>query len=478
MKNLSSLSFERQVAEQLYDTAASTRHHERLARATADSAAGWSRFRDAAGVKTVAGAIRAADIRRLDVLLEGFSARFEHAGGAVHWAPDAADARAVLAKILADSGVKRAVRGHSSTLGEIGADAVFAKAGVTLIQTAFGDYVNGLAGEPASHPVYPASHYTREHIAALLHRKGGEALCRTSEEITEALRRRVRPEFTGVDAGVIGANFLLADSGHVVIAENEGNLRLCAALPRVLIIVAGIDKVTSSADNLPVLLAALAAASSGRPLPPSVTLLRPDAPRLEPRPAGSRVHLILVDNGRTHRLSSTATADTLRCIGCGACSDVCPVYRLAGGAAFGMRRPGPYGLATELGDHDPMRRRQLAMATPLCGACSEVCPVHIDLHDALVAARAEPGHTLPGFRLRLILAAYLWSVRSHRRFALGAGLFKKLIILLDFVRDTPLNPVEAWSKHRTLPEAPNRSFRRWWKDTGGIQAPPPPSPKP
>lgn len=467
MKSFSSRSFERQVAEQLYDTASLTRRSERLARSATNRVAGWARFRDAGMARAAAGAIRSADLRRMDLLLADFSARFEHAGGVVHWAPDAAVARQMLTAVLREAGAKTVLRGHSSTLEEVGADAALAGAGIDSVRTAFGDRIIAFSGEPASHPVYPAAHLTREEVAALLHNKGGEALCRTPEEMAEAVRARLRPVFLQADAGVVGANFLLADSGHVVWAESEGNLRLCAVLPRTLVIVAGIDKVTASAENLPVLLATLAAAAGDRTLTPSVTLIRPDSDSVR----GRRIHLILVDNGRTQRLASPATADTLRCIGCGACSDACPVYRLAGGTAFGMRRPGPYGLATELDEHEPRRRRQLAMATPLCGACNDVCPVHIDLHDALVAARAAPGHSLPGFRLRLILAAYLWSVRDHQRFAFGSTLFRRIVVLLDFIRDTPFNPVEAWSRHRTLPDSPPRTFRRWWKETGGIQPP-------
>lgn len=471
MKTFSSESFERQVADHLHDSAACASHHERIARAAVERAEGWSRFRDASAAKTAAGVIRSADLSRLDALLEDFCARFERAGGAVHWAPEAQDARVALERILSESAVKVAVRGHSSTIDEIDGDGVFAKAGVTLTRTAFGDHVNALAGESPTHPVYPAAHHGRAQLSALLQKKGGESLCRTPEEMLDAVRRRFRSRFAAADAGVVGVNFLLADSGHAVLVESEGNLRLCASLPRVLILVAGIDKVTASSANLPVLLATLATAASGRAMPPAVTLVRPGLK--QPGPAGQevKVHLILVDNGRTHRLGSPATADTLRCIGCGACSDVCPVYRLGGGAAFGMRRPGPYGLATELRADDPASRRSLSMATPLCGACTEVCPVRIDLHGALVAARAEPGQTLHGFRLRLLFAVYLWAVRSHRRFALASGVLKRVIHWLDFVRDTPLNPLEEWSKHRTLPVAPERSFRRWWHETGGIQPP-------
>lgn len=463
-------SFERLVADHTHDMPAVALHHDGLDRAAGARAEAWSQFHDPVALRDAAASIRAGDVRRLDALLEDFSARFEKAGGRLHWAPEATDARDALAAILRGSGVKKGVRAHSATLAEIEADSVFKAAGVTVEHTEFGELMNHFSGDAPSHPVYVACHQTREQLAALLHNKGGEAVARTAEELADLVRRRLRPQFLDAELGVIGANFLVADSGHMVLAENEGNLRLVASLPRVLVIVAGIDKVTASVDNLPVLLAALSAAGAGRIMMPSVTMLAADSPRCCGL-AAREVHLILLDNGRSARLANSAKAETLRCIGCGACSDVCPVYRLAGGKSFGLRAPGPFGLATELLASAPQSRRQLALATPLCGACVQACPVGIDLHGALVAVRSEPGQVVPGLRLRFLLSIYLWAVQGPRRFAFGVSLFKKMMVISDFIRDAPVNPMAGWSRDRLMPPSPDRTFRNWWKQTGGAASP-------
>ena len=463
-------TFERRVSDFQHDPAAVSLHLDALERSAKERAGARERLRDPKSLRAAASAIRAADVRRMDSLLEDFCSRFEKAGGRVHWAPDAHEAREALAMIVRQAGVKKAVKARSATLVEIEAERILARERVAVTRTEFGDHVLGLSGDSPTHPVHVAAHLSKDRMAAILHDRGGEPVARSPEEFAEVMKRRLRPALQEADLGLLGANFLLADSGHVVLAESQGNLRLGAVLPRVVVVVAGIDKVTAMADNLPVLLAALSTAGGGRTMPPSVTLFSPDASRCCDAP-GREVHLILVDNGRAARLANPAKAETLRCIGCGACSDVCPVYRLGGGGVFGMRSPGPFGLATELRATDPHARRQLALATPLCGACVEACPVGIDLHGALAATRAEPGQVIPGRRLRLLLSLYLWSVTTPGRFAFGARLMKGFMVLSDFVRDTPLNPLAGWARHRTLPESPERTFREWWNQTGGAASP-------
>ena len=461
MKNIP-VDFEKAAAEFQRDSAAALRHREALARQNALRNEGRARFRDWPAVRAAAAGIRDADIRQLENRLVDFAARFERAGGKIHWAPSAADARAALAGIASASGAKTAVRAHSSTLDEIEADKAFAETGVDLKPSSAGDFINKLRGEDGSaHFCAPAMNLSREEVGPTLRKGLGAAATNVPEEQVESILRAIRPLVLDADMGVVGANFLLADEGKVVLVDNEGNLRLTAAMPRVLVVVAGIDKATSGTGNLAILLESLAASAGGRFLTPSVTILGPDAKRA----CGEKteMHLVLVDNGRTRMLADPASAESLRCVKCGACADVCPVFSLGGGLAYRTPIPGPIGAVLSPHLMPGLKRENLSLATPLCGACTDVCPVGIDLHRALVANRNTIAFRHVGRKVRILLALHRDMMSSPFKYTLGTKLMRALLFFADITHGTPFNPLSAWSKYRTLPEPPARTFRSWYK---------------
>lgn len=468
MKNPSCSDFENAASDFRHDVAASLRHREILARENREREEIRSRFHDWALVRAAASAVRAADLSQLERRLTDFASRFEGAGGCLHWAPSPEDAREALREIAREAGVRSCVAGLSSTLTEVGADEALRGAGVAVRHTQFGDLVNGLSGGLPSHFLHPAMHLSREEIGEVLHSKMGAPTTSSPEEQVEIVRKSLRSDFLQADMGLTGAAFLLADEGKVVLLENEGNLRLIAACPRVLVVVAGIDKVTGGLHDLSLLLQVIGASSGGRPMPAGVTVVGPGA-----RPSGEssvKMHLILVDNARSRLLADPAAGEILRCVKCGACADVCPVFLLSGGRSYRSPLPGPLGAV--LGRHlmPGGGSGHLAMATSLCGACGEVCPVGIDMHRALVAQRRELPRGALNWRLGVVLRLHFRMMSSPSRYRSGSRWVRLLFVFSDLARKTPFNPLSDWTRHRVLPVPPKKTFRSWWKSSGGERA--------
>jgi L-lactate dehydrogenase complex protein LldF len=323
------------------------------------------------------------------------------------------------------------------------------------VDTDLGERIVQLAGEPPSHLIVPAIHKTRREIGALFHRHlGSPADEDDPERLTRHARGDLRRRFLEADAGISGANFAVAETGSLVIVSNEGNVDLGTSLPPLHVACVGIEKLVATLADLPVFLRLLARSATGQALSAYTTLLT------GPRPGGE-LHVVLVDNGRSRLLASRAHRSALACIRCGACLNTCPVYRRAGGHAYGTVVPGPIGsvLGPALG---AAAGAELPHASSLCGSCSAVCPVRIDLHGQLLAWRGE--RRAPGPRERALtagaaLALRFPALRGALRLALR-GLWPRL------ARRGPRNPAEPWLSQRELPPLPRESFRTQWKRRG------------
>jgi L-lactate dehydrogenase complex protein LldF len=412
---------------------------------------------DFEALRAHAAALKAYALDHLDVLLERFEANARVAGAQVHWAVDAQSCNAIVAGILAARGARRVVKSKSMLTEECGTNAYLEARGVDVVDTDLGERIVQLGDEPPSHIIVPAIHRTRGEIGALFHRRMGTPSGETDPALLTAhARADLRPRFLGADAGITGANFLIAETGSVVVVTNEGNADLGMSLPPLHVACVGIEKVIPTLADLAVFLRLLARSATGQPISAYTSIVT--GPR-----AGAELHVVLVDNGRTRLLADAHHRGALACIRCGACLNTCPVYRRAGGYAYAETVAGPIGavLAPALGRGPDAAT--LAHASSLCGSCSAVCPVKIDLHGQLLAWRRERPALGAGERLAARLGTAL--LLRPTLFRVAGRAARALWPLLR--RSWPGNPAAAWLRARELPAHPGESFAARWRRSGG-----------
>ena len=376
--------------------------------------------------------LRLHTLRHLDHYLEQMEERVTAAGGHVHWARDAAEGREIVLRLAREHGVKSVVKSKSMITEEIGLNHAMEEAGIRVVETDLGEYIIQLAGVGPSHIIAPAVHMTKEAIAALLQEKLGVPVPADPTAITEIARERLRREFLAADMGISGANFLVAETGTLVLLTNEGNARMSTTLPPLHVAVTTIDKVIPDWETLTVLLKLLARSGTGQKMT-SYTSCITGPSRSENEQGPREFHLVLIDNGRSRMLDDELDRQVLICVRCGACLNICPVYNHVGGYAYGWVYAGPMGemLATEL--LGTRIAADLPFASSLCGACGEICPMKIPIPDILLHLRKravegdskEPaGHAVDGARRRGRGCAGLWhALALQGRFvrAQGAG---------------------------------------------------------
>jgi len=278
-----------------------------------------------------------------------------------------------------------AVKSKSMATEEIDLNEALEHAGVTPVETDLGEYIIQLAREKPSHIIAPAIHKTKSQVADLISAVAGERLPADPEALTAAARVLLRQKFLQADMGITGANFAIADTGTVVLVTNEGNGRMVTSLPRIHVALMGIEKVVPSMTDLAVFLSILARSATGQKLSSYTTLVR--GPRQPGELEGpDEFHLILMDNGRARQIAGPLR-EALYCLRCGACLNVCPVYRQIGGHAYGHTYPGPIGILLTAMLRGDESVKELAHASSLCGACKDVCPVRIDIPRMLIELR-------------------------------------------------------------------------------------------
>jgi L-lactate dehydrogenase complex protein LldF len=418
-----------------------------------DSFAG---FPEGEGLRDRARAIKEATLQQLDRYLEQLADNVERLGGHVHWAATAHEARETILRLCRDRGVKMAVKSKSMATEEIELNEALERAGVTPIETDLGEYIIQLAHEKPSHIIAPAIHKTKGQVADLFSRELKTRFAADPEVLTAAARKELRAKFLQADMGITGANFAVADTGTVVLVTNEGNGRMVTSLPRIHVAVMGIEKVIPSMTDLMVFLAILARSATGQKLSVYTTLVR--GPRRGAEVEGpEEFHLILMDNGRSAQIAG-ALREALYCLRCGACLNVCPVYRQIGGHAYGHTYPGPIGILLTAMLNGDRSVKDLAHASSLCGACQEVCPVRIDIPRMLLELRhrLDRGRIAPlGERLMFRIVGRV--LASPALFRLGAALGRLAQPSLPLL-------LRRWTRGRDLPPLARRSFSERWKD--------------
>ncbi len=333
-------------------------------------------------------AIKEHTIDNLDYYLEQLAANVERSGGHVFWAKTASDARQYIIELADRRNVKVAVKSKSMMTEEIELNPALAAAGIEAVETDLGEYIVQLANERPSHINMPAIHKTRGDVADLFAAKLGVERNEDISEMAALARRVLRQRFVEAEMGITGVNYAIADTGTVVLVENEGNIRLTNSLPRVHVALMGIEKVIPQLPDLDVFLKLLSRSASGQKICSYVSFLT--GVKTSQREEGpDEFHLIILDNGRVEMLANPHLRESLFCIRCGACLNVCPVYEKIGGHAYGWVYPGPIGaiLTPQLIGRE--RAAALPFASSLCGACRDVCPVKINLPEMLLHLRHE-----------------------------------------------------------------------------------------
>jgi L-lactate dehydrogenase complex protein LldF len=410
-------------------------------------------------------------LAHLDCYLREFTDNVERLGGHVCWAADAAEANEYIKAVARRRGVRLAVKSKSMMTEEVGLNGALKAAGIEAVETDLGEYIVQLAGERPSHITAPAVHKTRGDIARLFTEKLSVVCGDDPREITAHARRALRERFAAADMGITGVNFAVAETGTIVLVENEGNIRMTTSLPRVHVALMGIEKVIPRMRDVEVFLKLLPRAASGQKITSYVSFLT-GVKRAAREEGPEELHVVILDNGRTEMLANPHLRESLNCLRCGACLNACPVYQKIGGHAYGGTYPGPIGAVLTpqlIGRH---KAADLPFASTLCGACRDVCPVKIDIPAMLLHLRREikepapSGVERPGRLALERLSFKLWAfvVKNAARYERAARLARlaQKVPAGWLLRLAP--PLSRWLAARELPSPPARSFREQWPD--------------
>lgn len=457
----------------LYERAEAALHDAQLklaleratTRFTAQRATALALLLDSDEVRDRARAARARALAQLDHYLEQLAANVAARGGQVHWAATAEDARRIILDLCRARGVRRIVKGKSMAAEEIHLNQALEQAGYTVVETDLGEYIIQLAGQTPSHIIAPAIHWTREQVAELFHRKLGAPLTDDIPQLARTARETLRQEYLHADLGITGVNFAVAESGTIVLIENEGNGRLTSGAPRIHLAIMGIERTVATLEDLQPLLQVLARSATGQKLSVYTNFISGPARADEPD-GPEEFHLLLLDNGRSRILGSDYV-ETLYCIRCGACLNICPVYSEIGGHAYGAVYPGPIGaVLTPNLEGLNADTRWLPYASTLCGACQEVCPVRIPLPDYLLKLRRDAVRQVGAPPLeRAAMRAWQIGMNApglYRTGARAARLGLRLLTRRGRIRRLP-PPLNAWTRRRDFPPFAPRSFQERWQ---------------
>jgi L-lactate dehydrogenase complex protein LldF len=426
----------------------------------------WAALPDSDAIRERARAIKDQTLAELDKHLLTLEQSVLQRGGHVHWATDGGEACRIIVELIRRRRATRVVKSKSMTSEEIHLNHALEAAGIEAVETDLGEYIIQLAGHRPSHIVAPAIHLSAVEIAEILSKPAGERLPAEREILAGFARRALRQKFAEAEVGISGANFAIAETGSIVLVTNEGNGRLTCAMPPCHIAIMGMEKVIPKLSDLPCFLKILARGATGQKLSIYTQLIT--GPRQPGELDGpEEFHLVILDNGRS-RILGSPLRESLFCIRCGACLNVCPIYRSVGGHAYGGVYAGPIGaVLTPLYD-GLAANHHLPHASSLCGACQAACPVKIQIPDMLIKLR-EQLHQEPEQHSRGEALAYgLWArvLRSPVLYRLGTWLATRTIGRAKrrspWIRRLPFK-LGGWTQTRDFPAPAAERFRDWWR---------------
>ncbi len=413
--------------------------------------------------------IRANAIARMDEHLLEFERNALANGSQVYWARDAEEARKVVMQIVRKNDVKSVVKSKSMLSEEIEINSVLERAGLKVVETDLGEYIVQLADDHPSHIIAPVVHWRLEDVAALFNEHLDTPLDADIPELVETARQALRQEFIQADMGISGANFAVAETGSIVLVTNEGNGRFVTTTPRIHVALVGIERLAPTLSDLGTLLQLLSRSATGQAASAYTSIVT--GPRRSPEEDGpEQVHIVLVDNGRSNALTGEM-AEILYCIRCGACLNVCPVYRNLGGHAYNSVYPGPMGIVVTPVLRGPSEWSELPQASSLCGACTEACPVRIDIPRMLLKLRADSVERdeAPAW-LRLGLRGFAWVATRPKMFRMAGrmgSIAQKLTPRSQGWTTKMPGPFAGWTDSRALPPLAKQSFSERWAKKGG-----------
>jgi len=420
-----------------------------------------SKFGSWASARDAASEIKWDAINHLDQYLTEFVDKIEARGAQVFWANDGDRAREYIVELIRSKNAKQIIKSKTMTSEEIHLNDALEKAGFEVAESDLGEYIVQLRSEPPYHLVFPAMHLTRGQISETFTKELGSAPTDSPEELTMIAREVMRHKYCTADIGISGANFAVAETGMISITENEGNARLTTSIPRVHIVLLGIEKLLPKMEDLALFLPMLATSGAGQALTCYNTMI--GGPRQPGESDGpEEMHVILLDNRRTEILADPEQRDALHCIRCGACLNVCPIFRNVGGHSYATTYQGPIGSVITPHLRGLQEWKHLSYASSLCGACTEACPVKIDLHHHLLHNRRNAMQEKPNRLEKLAFKGFAFVMNRPALYKALTRVGRVLQKLHPIVKASRLDPLLPWTKTREFPAVAPQTFKDYW----------------
>jgi L-lactate dehydrogenase complex protein LldF len=422
-------------------------------------------------IRTAAAAIRDHTLANLDAYLIEFERNAVRRGAVVHWAETAEEANRIVLDIARRNNVRKVTKSKSMVTEEIGLNEEFTKVGIQVIETDLGEYILQLAGEPPSHIVAPAMHKSKEQVADLFVQHHHKPRLSEITAMTREAREELRGHFLTADMGISGSNFVIAETGTTLTVTNEGNADMVTTLPRIHVVVTGIEKVIPTMEDFATLIRLLPRSAIGQSITNYLTLTTGiKAPDETEGP--EQMHIVLIDAGRTRFIGSDMQP-MLRCIRCGACMNHCPVYQNVGGHAYGWVYPGPMGSVLTPTYVGIENAGDLPNAATFCGECAVVCPVKIPLPDLMRKLREKQFDLrLRPWSERMAVKAWGFAVKRPKFYAFMTRVGVRLGAMLGgkerLIHRLP--GLDGWTDGRDMPAPQGRTFRDLYKDRKAIAA--------